>query len=67
MRNLKHLMSLTKPANAMMARYQTDADVEKAFAELNTYWENLLSKYVVESSNDKVNRMVNISTSISVW
>ena len=49
-----------KPANAMMARYQTDADVEKAFAELNTYWENLLSKYVVESSNDKVNRMVNI-------
>ena len=44
----------------MMARYQTDADVEKAFAELNTYWENLLSKYVVESSNDKVNRMVNI-------
>ena len=49
-----------KPANAMMARYQTDADVEKAFAELNAYWENLLSKYVVESSNDKVNRMVNI-------
>ena len=36
-------MSLTKNrANAMLARYQTDADVEKAFAELNTYWENLL-------------------------
>ena len=29
-------VSLTKNrANAMMARYQTDADVEKAFAELN--------------------------------
>ncbi len=49
-----------KPANAMIARYQTDADVEKAFAELNEYWEKLLSRYVVESSNDKVNRMVNI-------
>ena len=48
------------PANAMLAKYQSDADVEKAFAELQTYWKNLLSKYTVESSNDKVNRMVNI-------
>ncbi len=49
-----------KPANAMLARYQTDADVEKAFAELKAYWEKLLSKYTVSSENDKVNRMVNI-------
>ncbi|MBR6537238.1 MAG: glycosyl transferase [Lachnospiraceae bacterium] len=49
-----------KPANAMLARYQTDADVEKAFAELAAYWEKLLSKYTVSSDNDKVNRMVNI-------
>ena len=49
-----------KPANAMLARYQTDADVEKAFAELKAYWEKLLSKYTVASDNDKVNRMVNI-------
>ena len=49
-----------KPANAMLAKYQTDADVEKAFAELNTYWEGLLSKYTIKSSNDKVDRMVNI-------
>jgi cellobiose phosphorylase len=49
-----------KPANAMLARYQTDADVEKAFAELKAYWEKLLSKYTVDSDNDKVNRMVNI-------
>ena len=48
------------PANAMLARYQTDADVEKAFAELKAYWEKLLSKYTVASENDKVNRMVNI-------
>ena len=49
-----------KPANAMLAKYQTDADVEKAFAELTAYWDELLSKYHVESENDKVNRMVNI-------
>ena len=49
-----------KPANAMLARYQTDADVEKAFADLKAYWEKLLSKYTVSSENDKVNRMVNI-------
>ena len=49
-----------KPANAMLAKYQTDADVEKAFAELTAYWDELLSNYHVESSNDKVNRMVNI-------
>ena len=49
-----------KPANAMLAKYQSDADVEKAFAELNAYWNELLSKYTVKSSNDKVDRMVNI-------
>ena len=49
-----------KPANAMLAKYQTDADVDKAFSELQAYWDGLLSKYHVESENDKVNRMVNI-------
>lgn len=49
-----------KPAYAMLDKYKTDADVEKAFAELNEYWKNLLSKYSVTSSNDKVDRMVNI-------
>ena len=49
-----------KPAKAMLARYATDADVDKAFAQLKDYWKNLLTKYHVESENDKVNRMVNI-------
>ena len=48
------------PANAMLAKYQSDSDVERVFAELQAYWKSLLSKYTVESSNDKVNRMVNI-------
>ena len=49
-----------EPANQLLAKYQTDSDVENAFSALNTYWEYLLSKYHVESENDKVNRMVNI-------
>lgn len=49
-----------KPAEALIAKYNTDAAVERAFAQLNAYWESLLGRYVVESGNDKVNRMVNI-------
>ncbi len=49
-----------KPAEKMLAKYQTDADVERAFAALQAYWNELLSKYTVKSSNDKVDRMVNI-------
>lgn len=49
-----------KPAYAMLDKYKTDADVEKAFSELNDYWKNLLAKYTIKSSNDKVDRMVNI-------
>ena len=49
-----------KRAYEMLDRYKTDADVDKAFAELNEYWNGLLSKYTVKSSNDKVDRLVNI-------
>ncbi len=49
-----------KPAYAMLDKYKTDADVEKAFAKLNDYWKNLLAKYTIKSSNEKVDRMVNI-------
>jgi len=49
-----------KPAYAMLDKYKTDADVDKAFAQLNEYWQNLLAKYTIKSSNDKVDRMVNI-------
>ena len=49
-----------KRAYEMLDRYKTDADVDKAFAELNEYWNGLLSKYTLKSSNDKVDRMVNI-------
>ncbi len=49
-----------KPAEELLAKYQTDADVDVALAELKAYWEELLSRYTVTSADDKVNRMVNI-------
>ncbi|WP_342758772.1 GH36-type glycosyl hydrolase domain-containing protein [Kineothrix sedimenti] len=49
-----------EPADEMLSRYQTDEDVDNAFAQLNSYWDGLLSKYTVKSANDKVDRMVNI-------
>ena len=48
------------PALDMIVRYSTDAAVDAAFCELKAYWEKLLSRYSVHSSNDKVDRMVNI-------
>ena len=49
-----------KPAREILAKYQTDAQVEQALSALAAYWEDLLSKYHVTSSNEKVDRMVNI-------
>ena len=49
-----------KPAKEILAKYQTDAQVEQALSALAAYWEGLLSKYHVTSSNEKVDRMVNI-------
>ena len=49
-----------KPAWEMLSRYKTEEAVDKAFAELGAYWEALLSKYQVQSADEKVNRMVNI-------
>ncbi|MCR5157043.1 MAG: glycosyl transferase [Butyrivibrio sp.] len=49
-----------KPAEAMLAKYKDEASVDKALEELKAYWKELLSIYHVKSSNDKVDRMVNI-------
>ena len=48
------------PAHKMIARFQTAAQVEEAFAKLNQYWDDLLSRYHVESKDPHVNRMANI-------
>ena len=49
-----------KPAQALLSRFDTKEKADAAFAALNAYWNDLLSTYTVCSSNDKVNRMVNI-------
>ena len=47
-------------AQAMAARYATDAQADAALARLHDHWNNLLSTYSVKSSDEKLDRMVNI-------
>lgn len=49
-----------KKAEAMIAKFSTVEAVDKAFDELRVYWEDLLSRYQIKSSEDKLDRMVNI-------
>ncbi|MBR2996469.1 MAG: glycosyl transferase [Lachnospiraceae bacterium] len=46
-------------AYEMIARYATVEQADASFAELKAYWKQLLSRYTIKSSNDKVDRMVN--------
>lgn len=47
-------------AKNMIAHYQTAEQVGNAFTALSDYWNTLLSKYILKSQNDNLNRMVNI-------
>ena len=47
-------------AKKMIADFNTTEKVDKAFAELQAYWDNLLGIYVAKTGNDKLDRMVNI-------
>ncbi|MBW4083042.1 GH36-type glycosyl hydrolase domain-containing protein [Paenibacillus sp. S150] len=49
-----------KPALAVIEQFATDAQVDAALAVLAAHWESLLSKYQIQSGDDKLNRMVNI-------
>ena len=49
-----------KPANELLAKYQTSAQVDAALDELHTYWDGLLSTYRVDTEDEKLNRLVNI-------
>ncbi|ROS96890.1 glycosyl transferase [Muribaculaceae bacterium Isolate-083 (Janvier)] len=48
------------PARTMMARFDTTEKVDKAFAELRTYWDELLGRFSVRSGDERLDRMVNI-------
>ena len=47
-------------AQAMIAAFDTTAKVDAAFAELKAYWDRLLDIFTVQTSEEKLNRMVNI-------
>ncbi|MBR8534122.1 glycosyl transferase [Carboxylicivirga sediminis] len=49
-----------QPAEAVIERFNTVEKVEAALNELRLYWDTLLGKIVLESGDDKLNRMVNI-------
>ena len=49
-----------EPAKKIMEKFETSEQVNEAFAILNTYWNDLLSRYHVESKDPHVNRMANI-------
>ncbi len=47
-------------AHKLIERFQTSKKVSEAFEELNSYWNQLLSRFHVESANEHVNRMANL-------
>ena len=47
-------------AHELIRRFQTKEQALEAFARLNQYWKELLSRYTVQSSNPHINRMANI-------
>lgn len=49
-----------KIARETIARFDTSAKVDEAFAQLNSYWDNLLSIFNVESEEKGLDRMVNV-------
>ncbi len=49
-----------RQAQEMIDRFDTVDKVNAAYDELAKYWENLLSIYTIKSSDEKLDRMVNI-------
>ena len=46
--------------NKLIEKYKSVDNVDKAFNELNKHWDNLLNKYHIETSDEKLANMVNI-------
>lgn len=47
-------------AHDLIQKFHTEEQALEAFARLNQYWTELLSRYTVQSSNPHINRMTNI-------
>ena len=55
----KNIINKTK-AKATIAKFDTTEKVDAAWSDLKKYWDDLLSIYVVNSGDEKLDRMVNI-------
>ena len=49
-----------KKAQALIARFSSSRQVEEAFVKLKKYWDSLLTRFRVKSSDPKLDRMVNL-------
>ncbi len=49
-----------KKSKQMITQFDTPSKVETAFKELKKYWDDLLGVFVIDSGDDKLDRMVNI-------
>jgi cellobiose phosphorylase len=49
-----------KKAKNMIERFSTPQQAEEALDELKQYWDGLLSRYVLSSGDDNLDRMVNV-------
>ena len=58
--DLDHTIINKEKAHAVIGRFSTAEAVDAAFEELRQMWDELLSKFTVTSSDDRLNRMVNI-------
>ncbi|MCL2444068.1 MAG: glycosyl transferase [Treponema sp.] len=49
-----------KPANILLEKYNSPEAADKALAELNDYWKNLLGNFTVEAEDKKMARMAGV-------
>ena len=57
---LDHTIVNKEKAHAVINCFATPEAVDAAFDELRRYWDELLSRFTVSSSDERLNRMVNI-------
>lgn len=48
------------PAHRLLEKYKTDVQVNEALSALREYWESLLSRFRINTTDEKLNRSVNI-------
>ena len=49
-----------EPAKAIISAFDTTEKVDKALADLRSFWDDLLDRFTVKSGDERLDRMVNI-------